>query len=495
VDSADISRPPSRILPHAEKPGRCTGGGLNRIVQRCRPRPVPPSGEPEHGKSPEETVPAGGDESGRRQPASRPPKSGRRIIEVAPFSVRKKRRGLLLFLPLAVALCACGSRSPVPFPSNLSAMPVLDSSHSDNPVPGGAVNPGHPDAEQIESIASKAVADGIPGIVLLIQTPNDGTWVSARGFADLKNKIPMRPNSLSRIGSITKMFTAVIIHQWIQEGQFALDDPISKLLPESATRGIRNADRATVRQLLNHTSGIANYTDYLDIGELYRSGTNEGLTPEKALDLVRGLPADFPPGTGCHYSNTNYILLGIIAEAAAGKTLRSQFQERIFSTLGLRSTYFDPDLPVQRGVARGYADYPPGNLIDTTDFDQATRTADGGIVSTVFDMAAFLRGLAAEKQLLSEIEYSAMLDDPKWNAGLSSFVGLGILVITLPNKVIAYGYSGGHFGYTAELWYVPATQTILAYLINGSSEIGTHVQVIQEVKEQTFMLLAGGAGG
>jgi D-alanyl-D-alanine carboxypeptidase len=408
--------------------------------------------------------------------------------------------GLVIFISLALT-GGCISSTPTPTAtptlpqaidtpaSNMAAMPIVDASYYDNPVVYAAPNSDHPAAQIAESITAQAVADGLPGVILLVSTPKDGTWVSAKGSIDLKNNIPLKPNSLSRIGSITKMFTAVVIHQLVQEEKLSLDDLASKYLPDEVTRGIANANKATIRQLLGHTSGIPNYTDYFDIPALYSSGTNKDQTSTKALDWVRGVPAYFAPGTDCLYSNTNYILLGLVAEKVTGKTMQDLYEERIFTPLNMKSTYYDPDAPVQRGVARGYIDYPAGNLIDTTDFDQATRTPDGGIVSNVYDMATFLQALIQDKRLLSEAEYAEMTSDFRWDAKVGGLDGLGILKFNMVNGEIAYGYHGGHFAYAAELWYVPARELTIAYLTNGSSWVGAHVKPLKDFQLRVSGLL------
>lgn len=143
--------------------------------------------------------------------------------------------------------------------------------------------------------------------------------------------------------------------------------------------------------------------------------------------------------------------------------MKDLYQERIFTPSGLESTCYDPDVPVQRGVARGYVTLLPANLIDTTDFDQTMRTPDGGIVSNVYDMATFLRALLQDKRLLSAAELAVMTGDFRRDAKTGGFDGLGMLKFTIINGEVAYGYHGGHFGYTAELWYVPARELIIAY--------------------------------
>ena len=146
----------------------------------------------------------------------------------------------ILSLVGVVALCSCGTKPSNPrIASNLPQMPVITNpAFYDNPnlvEDQGAGNP----LGVLDPCLSSAVADGVPGVAILARTPEDGTWAAARGFIDLRNEIPMKPNSLSRIGSITKMFTAVVVLQLMQEGRLSLDDRISKYLPRRRSRESR----------------------------------------------------------------------------------------------------------------------------------------------------------------------------------------------------------------------------------------------------------------
>jgi D-alanyl-D-alanine carboxypeptidase len=224
---------------------------------------------------------------------------------------------------IAVGSCESSKANPQ-ISSNLADMPVIrDPSWYDNPNVSRDQSAGSPLGGLLDSSLSSAISEGIPGVAILARTPGEGTWASAAGSIDLRNGIPMKPNSVSRVGSITKMFTAVVILQLMEEGALALDDPISKFLPAEVIRGIQNADSATIRQLLNHSSGIASYSDHQTIEEVLTRGSNRDQTSLRMLDLVRGLPASFTPGADCNYSNTGYILLGLVAETVTGRAMET----------------------------------------------------------------------------------------------------------------------------------------------------------------------------
>jgi CubicO group peptidase (beta-lactamase class C family) len=174
----------------------------------------------------------------------------------------------LLALALAgIALISCASgKSGSEIPSNLAGMPVItDPAYYDNPNASVDQSNGqgmdqrigqptgqptdqsadHPLGNLLDPCLSSAILEGAPGVAMLVRTPEDGTWTAARGNIDFRNGIPMKPNSRSRVGSITKMFTAVVILQLMQEGKLSLDDPIAQHLPAEVIRGIQNADTAT----------------------------------------------------------------------------------------------------------------------------------------------------------------------------------------------------------------------------------------------------------
>ncbi len=197
-----------------------------------------------------------------------------------------------------------------------------------------------------------------PGGVLLADTPQ-GRFVSAYGLASTQDQTPMQPTDAFQIGSNTKSFTTVLSLLLQEDGVWSLDDPLSKWLPEQAAK-IPNGDQITLRMLGQNHTGIPDYADAV-IGEslagesLDQEVLEKGYTPEELVDIgVQLREPSFAPGEGWEYSTTNFILLGMAAEAATGKTLDQLYQERIFDPLGMENTYLLNDVPEDGSFVNGY---------------------------------------------------------------------------------------------------------------------------------------------
>jgi D-alanyl-D-alanine carboxypeptidase len=375
--------------------------------------------------------------------------------------------------------------------SNLLSMPVIDDqSYYDNEVIYKDDTLNNPLADLVEPIIDEYVNKGLPGIVVLIDESTNGTYVCAKGVIDLKNNIPIKKNSISRIGSITKMFTGVVILQLFQEDKISLDDKISKYLSQDVIQSIENADQVTIRQLLNHTSGIYNYTDIQDPFKYYSIGNNKDQTSQNCLKLISYRHSYFPPGTGFRYSNSNYLLLGLIIEQVTHKRLKDIFQARIFTPLQLKSTYFDPDHPFPKNLARGYIDINnEKSYLDCTYFDEACRTPDGGVTSCVYDMAAFIKAVFHDRHFLKPTAFEQMTGDMV-NASGMGMSGLAIFGDDLGDGVTVYGHSGGHYSYSAELFYLPSKKITFAALVNTSRHFSNSSKTYAEFRLELFKLIA-----
>src|SRR5262245_41879887 len=175
----------------------------------------------------------------------------------------------------------------------------------------------HPRAAQHQQLVDEYVRRGIPGIVLLVRDA-DGTWVGQGGYADLESGSPRRPCQIQPIASITKTFMAVTTLTLVEQGLLGLDDPVRACLPEDIKAQIGNANTATVRQLLANTSGVPNYNDNLDYLTDVVDNPRRQIPAYAYLDYVRGAPAYFPAGQAHRYSNSNYLLLGMVLDALLG---------------------------------------------------------------------------------------------------------------------------------------------------------------------------------
>ncbi|WP_431229404.1 serine hydrolase domain-containing protein [Paenarthrobacter nicotinovorans] len=177
----------------------------------------------------------------------------------------------------------------------------------------------------------------VPGAMVLLETP-EGTLTASYGTGTRGAERPVSMADHIRVGSVTKTWTTTVILQLVQEGKLALGDPVSKYRPD-----VPNGDGITLEQLLTMRSGLFNYTETLELNSAMDKEPRREWKPEELLALGFAHPPYFAPGQGFHYSNTNTVLLGLIAEKVAGKPLGDLFKERIFQPLGLKGTVF-PDI-------------------------------------------------------------------------------------------------------------------------------------------------------
>lgn len=352
----------------------------------------------------------------------------------------------------------------------------------------------HPKHQAYRNFSEQKTRLGLPGMIMLVKNPQYGVWVGATGKADLYRNYAMQPCNLSRIASISKVFCSVAILKLAEEGKLRLDDKASLYIPAEYTRSIENADKATIRQLLNHTSGIFAYNSDLQYGlDFLNNPTKNDWTPEKCLRYAAGRKAYFAQGEGFRYSNTNYVLLGMVLEAATKLTRYEVIQRIIIEPLRLTNTYFDPNNTTPRNTVRGYADlYGDGNLTETTDFAFGLQTLDGGMISNVFDLAVFLEALFVN-HFLSASSLEQMM---QWvNVPASDFdyakgfvkYGLGLRYMATAFGA-GYGHSGDHWGYKTYTLYFPNQRTTVALIINTS--YGKSDQIIEQlIKELPAVIL------
>ncbi|HRG23055.1 MAG TPA: serine hydrolase domain-containing protein [Chitinophagaceae bacterium] len=323
-----------------------------------------------------------------------------------------------------------------------------------------------------QQLLSGITLSGVPGIEMSIHQPGDGLWMGASGKSDLRNDVPMKPCHILRMGSTVKTFTAVTILKLKEEGRLNLDDKAAIYLPSWAIQNIANADKATIRQLLNHSSGIYNYIQNAHFQTASLNDLLKEWSPKELLDYARGKKAYFHEGADVYYSNTNYIFLGMIIEQICGKPFWETFHEKVFAPLGLTATLFAATDKVPRNIVRGYVDFFSNlQVVDATSFSGWDYfTADGGLISNVYDMNIFLRNLFAGN-IINTASLTEMLTTiPPLNTESDFFpiqYGLGIFKIST-SFGDAYMHSGDAIGYNASMLYFPASQTTLVWAVNGN---------------------------
>jgi D-alanyl-D-alanine carboxypeptidase len=282
------------------------------------------------------------------------------------------------------------------------------------------VAPAHgaaPKRASLRSIARELVKSGAPGAIVYVRTPT-ATRAGVAGYADRDQHISMRAADRYRIASVTKAFVSVVILQLEAEGKLDIDDAVAKYLPGV----VPNGAAITLRELMNHTSGLFNYTD--DSAFVNDPITNfaRAWTPPQLLALAFAHPPNFAPGTNWSYSNTNYIVLGLVAEAVTGKPLGEDLQERIFTPLNLTSTSFPATIELAPDLVHGYVKLPGSPLIDiSAGLNPTWGWAAGAIVSTARDVTMFYRTLFTGKLLAA-----TQLAEMKSTTQSSGTYGLGI---------------------------------------------------------------------
>jgi D-alanyl-D-alanine carboxypeptidase len=313
-----------------------------------------------------------------------------------------------LIAPAAVITAACGQSESAASPPAAKA------------ATAGAARPTTASRPTLATQLRRVVAAGSPGAIALV---NDGhkMRLHAAGVADQRSGRALRPTDRFRAGSITKSFVATVALQLVAESKLSLTDTVEHWLPGILPYG----DRVTLRQLLNLTSGVPDNqatveADYLK-GNLTRSWS-----PRELVAVVALKKPDFAPGTSWAYSNTNYVLAGLIIERATGHRLGQELAQRVFAPLHLRRTSFPLNAsPIAGHHTNGYASVD-GTLQDVSTLSPSGAWASGNLVSTAGDIAHFWRVLLGGK-LLAPAQLAAMRSTVATERDSPLRYGLGII--------------------------------------------------------------------
>ena len=326
-----------------------------------------------------------------------------------------------------------------------------------------------PDEGPISSALEKAlqysldeyhIFSGEPGTTMALLIPGAVKWEGATGVTDRDKNTPMTPDILFGTGSNTKPFVAVTVLQLSEEKKLSLDDTLADLFPEYPAWG-----RVTIRQLLHMRSGIH---DYIFVPELQLEALMNPMkkwTPAELLGYVADKEFDFDPDEGCAYSNSNFILLGLLIERVTGNKASSEIRRRIIDPLGLTCTAFHGEEELPGTISEGYADVFGNFYHISAMLDPSFVWTAGAIVSCSRDLAEFARGLffgdlvkPATMIQMKDFTNCSLLD------GEVDY-GLGLMRRETPAGT-SYGHGGTSYGYGSFLFYIPEHDIITAYLTN-----------------------------
>jgi D-alanyl-D-alanine carboxypeptidase len=316
-------------------------------------------------------------------------------------------------------------------------------------------------------------AGRFPGAQVGVALPDGSTIAVAVGFADSAKKEAMTTRHLLLQGSVGKTYASAVAMQLMHEGLFALDDPISKYLGTEPWFGrLPNAQSITIRQLMNHTSGLVRYEFNERFTADLSAAGDRVWKPQELVAYILDTAAPFAAGQGWDYSDTNYIVLGMIMEKVTGKTFYDLARERLLRPAQLSETV-PSDSRMIRGLANGYAG--PNNPFGGSDamlvdgrmvINPQFEWTGGGMASSARDLARWGKrlydGAAFDASMLPKL-----LDGVPSRLGQNVKYGLGVIIRETPLGVL-YGHSGFFPGYQAEVIYLPQQKAAIAFQVNSS---------------------------
>lgn len=305
-------------------------------------------------------------------------------------------------------------------------------------------------------VAASYPADG-PGAAVIVTRGGNLIYFAGRGLADVENRRPITLNTRFRLGSIVKQFTAATVLKMVEEGKLSLDDPVSRFIPDYPQPGAK----ATVRQLLNHTSGIQ---DFSKIPGWIARNRHKAWTTQQLLAVFRDLPPKARPGTAWEYNNGGYVLLGAIIEKVTGKAWHEAMDERIMTPLGLRSISHPAEGAIDAWAARGYTDQD-GKQVTIALSHLSIAHAAGGLQGSVADMARWAQALHHGKIVRADL-YKEMISPARLADGSTETYGMGLRLRQIRGRpALVHGGAGG--GLDTDSAYVPSDDLFVAVFANS----------------------------
>lgn len=312
-------------------------------------------------------------------------------------------------------------------------------------------------SRRIETFLAGVYSDDEPGAAVIAVREGAVVYRGAIGMADLELGVPLEPEMVFRLGSITKQFTAAAILLLEEEGKLEVTDPITEYLPDYPTNG----HTITIEHLLTHTSGIYSYTD---LPGYMATTVRQDMTVEELIEQFKDQPMEFSPGERWSYSNSGYILLGAILEEVSGVTYAEFLEDRIFEPLDLQQTYYGGPQIIPNRVT-GY-DNNANGLRNAYPLSMTQPYAAGSILSTVDDLAQWNAALFGG-DLLSSASLEKMTSPYTLNDGSSASYGYGLAATQLRGSA-ALTHGGGIFGFQTLGIHIPDHDVYVAVLSNSS---------------------------
>jgi len=315
--------------------------------------------------------------------------------------------------------------------------------------------------EKLQTVLDKTISKyDVNGVSTAVVFPDKSIWTGVSGISH--DTVTIKPDMLFAIGSITKSFVATLTLVLVEEGILTLDDPLFKWLPI-----YQYVDSTiTIRQLLNHTSGIYMFWSNQKIWDDLKKDRTKIWTPEEVLSYIK--EPYFAPGTGYRYSNTNYLLMAMIIEKVTGSNLSAEFKKRFWQPLNIKNAFLSiqEEIPMNQAHVFGDNFNNDGSYLDLTFLPRASHESitfgSAGLFMTAEDLARWCHALF-EGQIFSKQSMNEMLDMSKNSYGL----GIGRFGKSMGYGEKVMGHSGANIGTSAYMVYLPDHHFSVAVMING----------------------------
>ena len=310
-----------------------------------------------------------------------------------------------------------------------------------------------------DAIVEKYFDAAAPGGAVLVMHKGKTIYKSAKGMADMELNVPIQPDMIFRIGSISKQFTAMSILKLHEEGKLNVTDDVKKYIPQLSW-----TEALTIDQLVHHTSGVPSYTDFPGF---FANHSMHDTSLDSVIAYFNNRPLDFAPGTQWNYSNSGYILLGAIIEKASGMSYADYIERNVFAPLGMKNSRFEVNSEIVPNRVKGYATNAEGGWSNASYISMTWPHAAGSLISTTEDLyiwnKALHEGKFVSKASLTQAFKGAVLPDGK---DTDYGFGFGMGVIRGENTI---EHSGGINGFVTNACYIPEQDLFVAVLTNGEA--------------------------
>ncbi|MFP4497126.1 MAG: serine hydrolase domain-containing protein [Vulcanimicrobiota bacterium] len=317
--------------------------------------------------------------------------------------------------------------------------------------------------------------ENVPGLVVTVRVPGEGYWTEAFGKSNLETGETLELNDKFRMGSITKTYTVTVLLQLVDEGKIQLDDPLSLYMPD-----FPNSEAVTIRNLASNSSGIFDYTHDETFIEILENDIQTYFSPSQLVEFAKNHPPLFPPGTKYSYSNTNFVIIGMIIEQITGNSLNEEFENRIFKPLGLKNTSYPDGNSIPAPYTHGYmATNDEDELYDVTEINPSIAGSAGAMISDLEDVCTWCEALVSGALLTPQtqqerLKLNGFSDE---NKNLKYCLGIYYMGDFL-------GHDGSIFGYNTAMFYLPSRNATIVILSN--KQCGSSLSIFMKLAENLF---------